>query len=423
MIQLRGAHFLTVFLIWVLFPVLGAAELPPYHKYEGPIKPGIVITKENWNQYLPELKKLLPATKLKWIGAGVTKGLVTMPIVKTTYLKTPMAKGFAEATKKYRGTAHIGPGNQLLGWKAGIPFPEPKTAIELAWNVNNNTSHIGALDDYEMLGWFSMFQGTKYEKHFSWHLYDRRYQGRTDIPPLGDMPEFTEKHIDFRESIVITEPQDVKGFINVRNRFTALDKPDESYAYIPAIRRLRRLTGADQTDPLLGSDSIPDDNDVMRQKFDSRMKFTVLEHRDFLMQRVVVLGVEKEPSYDYKKTGPCIQVEWELRPMYVMEIQINDPDYVYSKRVNYIDAVFPSINYWGEQYDQKGRLFRGSGPVAPIATTGGMRGNAFWIWINYQTDHFTVLDMNEVYMHQRDYTWKPLPESVFTIKGLMKGLN
>src|SRR3990170_6835853 len=103
MIKLKGAHFLTVFLMGVLFPAfLGAAELPPYQKYTGPIKPGIVITKENWDHYLPELQKLFPPIRLKLYGMGVKAGLVTIPIVKTT--PSPMTKGQMEATRKNAGT-------------------------------------------------------------------------------------------------------------------------------------------------------------------------------------------------------------------------------------------------------------------------------------------------------------------------------
>src|SRR3972149_10593324 len=106
MIKLKGAHFLTAFLMGILFPVfLGAAELPTYQKYEGPIKPGVIITKENWDKYLPELQKLLPPSKLKWYGMGVREGLVTMPIVKTTYI--PQTKGQLAATKKNAGTARV----------------------------------------------------------------------------------------------------------------------------------------------------------------------------------------------------------------------------------------------------------------------------------------------------------------------------
>src|SRR3972149_6610767 len=100
MIKLKGAHFLTAFLIGILFPVfLGAAELPTYQKYEGPIKPGIVITKENWDKYLPELQKLLPPSKIKWYGMGVKEGLVTMPIVKATFPRA-VTKGQMERSEE-----------------------------------------------------------------------------------------------------------------------------------------------------------------------------------------------------------------------------------------------------------------------------------------------------------------------------------
>ena len=104
MVRLKGSHFLTAFLMGVLFPVfLGAAELPPYQKYTGPIKPGVVITKENFDTYMPELQKLLPLAKFKWFSLGIKEGLVTMPIVKTTYYR--VTKGQMEATRKYAGTA------------------------------------------------------------------------------------------------------------------------------------------------------------------------------------------------------------------------------------------------------------------------------------------------------------------------------
>src|SRR3972149_8907639 len=215
MIKLKGAHFLTAFLMGILFPVfLGAAELPPYSKYEGPIKPGIVITKENFDTYLPELQKLLPPSKVKWYGMGVKEGLVTMPIVKTTYYR--VTKGQLEATRKYAGTARVGANNDLLNWTAGVPFPEPKTALEVAWNCYPSISRSSAHDDLLFFSKFLLFKNVQYEKQFTWDLFDRKYRGRADIHPLGNMPDFTESGISFKESIVILEPNEVKGLIQLR---------------------------------------------------------------------------------------------------------------------------------------------------------------------------------------------------------------
>src|SRR3990172_8903131 len=216
MIKLKGAHLLTAFLMGILFPVfLGAAELPPYQKYEGPIKPGVVITKENWDKYLPELQKLLPSSRVKWIGLGVKEGLVTMPIVKVTSPRT-VTKGQLEATRKYAGTARVGADNQLYDWVAGVPFPEPKNALEVAWNRNYSISRATAHDDLLFYSWFGMFKGTKYEKNFVLDMMARKYRGRTDIPPLGDMPDFKERGIIQKNSLVVYEPNEVKGFSLLR---------------------------------------------------------------------------------------------------------------------------------------------------------------------------------------------------------------
>ena len=424
MIKLKGAHLLTAFLMGILFPVfLGAAELPPYQKYEGPIKPGVVITKENWDKYLPELQKLLPTSKVKWMGMGVKEGLVTMPIVKTTFPRV-VTKGQMEATKKYAGTARVAANNDLLNWTAGVPFPEPKNAQEVAWDLYPLIARSGAHDELLFYSKFILFKGSKYEKQFTWDLFDRKYRGRTDIAPLGDLPDFKDRGIAFKESIVIFEPNEVKGFIQLRVRYWEMGKADECYAYIPAIRRVRRLTGSDLTDPLLGCDVIPDDFEVWRQKLDSKMKVRVLEYRDFLVPRTYV-GLENKPAYDIKKHASCFQVDWEIRPQWVLEIMNNDPEYAYSKRVIYIDAVPVDQGgsyrpYWGEAYDQKGRVWRANGYAAPAANKEGFVNLFNWVFMNPQSDHYTLLDGYPAYVKDFDKAFPIKEDEAFSIKGLLK---
>ncbi|MFZ3114370.1 MAG: DUF1329 domain-containing protein [Syntrophales bacterium] len=420
--KIRGAHFVLAFLAVILLPVfLGAAELPGYQKYTGPIKPGVVITKANWDTYLPELQKLLPPARLKWYGMGVKEGLVTMPIVKTTIL--PPTKGQREATRRYAGTARVGADNQLYDWVAGIPFPEPRNALEVAWNCYPIINRTGGHDESLFYAWFGLFKGTKYEKHFTWDAFTSKARARTDIPPLGDTPDFTERGVSYKEGILIYEPNEVKGFIQLRIKYWDMNKADECYAYIPAIRRVRRLTGADLTDPLLGSDAVNDDFGMWRQKMSSKMKFRVLEHRDFLVPKTYV-GLESKPAYDYKKHGPCFQVEWEIRAQWVLEIMINDPDYVYSKRILYADGVpldqgGEYYAYWGEQYDQKGRLWKACG-MFPGGNKEGFKGLFFAMYMNYQTDHYTAMDGIPAYVKDFDKTFPLKEDESFTIKGLSK---
>jgi len=423
----KGTARLTgAFLLVILLPVFVLASgMPPLKKYTGPIKPGVVITKDNWDQYLPELEKLLPISKIKWYGMGVKAGVVTMPIVETKVM--PLTKAYVAATKKYEGTARIDPvTHDMSNYKAGIPFPHPKNAVQLAWNVYSMIARAQGHEDCRLGSVFMLFNGLEYEKSFSWYLYSRKYCGRTDILPLGDMPQFTEQNIGNKVSIIVRAPNEVKGFIQLRNRFWDLDKADACFSYIPSIRRLRRMTGNDLTDPLMGSDNVPDDNEVSHQKLDPKMTFTVLDHKDMLVPRWY-LGPDSKPPYDYKKTGPCFQVEWMIEPNYILEIKINDPNYVYSKRVMHIDACPFEENgtfllYWGEQYDQKGRLWRANGNCAPSSTKDGFNDMWFWLYMNFQTNHYSAMNNDAACYFEGDFDkLYPLKESeVFTIKGLLK---
>ena len=50
-------------------------------------------------------------------------------------------------------------------------------------------------------------------------------------------------------------------------------------------------------------------------------------------------------------------MKFERRPCYVLELDQQDPNYVYSKRILYIDKE-TFLHYIVENYDQKGRLYR-----------------------------------------------------------------
>ena len=389
--------------------------LLPAFLFAGVIKPGVVITKENYKKYLSELKRLFPvSTKIWYIEIGLKNGIVTIPIVKTKYF-TP-SKGYMKATKKYKGKCKIGPKKELIGWIAGTPFPEPKNALELAWDAYPEISHGTSSDDTGLNpSWFGLYSNVRFEKYFIWNHFKKKYMGRTDNPPIPQMEEALTKGITSKESFVIVEPFDVKGFSQLRIRYWDIGKPDDAYAYIPALRRLRRLTGLDVCDPLLGSDAMNDDFEIWRQKLNPKMDFKILDTREFLVPKTYTKKIEGQLL---RKQGPCFQVEWELRPLFVLEIKINDPDYIYSKRVLFIDKKEGNYTiYQGEFYDQRGRLWRAC--VYPSIAdefhrgTTGHRNIYGAVYMNCITRHFTPMDIWPEFIVYN-------PEKVFTIKGLLK---
>ncbi|MDY6862791.1 MAG: DUF1329 domain-containing protein, partial [Thermodesulfobacteriota bacterium] len=370
------------------------------------------ITKENCGNYLEDLKNLLIKPDYIYVENGLKNGWITMPIVKKK--SYPLPKFWNEVTRKYQNAKKCKTisNNELTGWVAGLPFPEPENGLELAWNFRRRNQ---ATDQSSFYSDFLLFDKTgrntgQVERTFKWHLYDRWYMGRRFVPPIPEEPG-NNGNIWMKESIIITEPYDVKGFAMVRVSYDPIDRPDDVYSYIPAIRRLRRLTGRDVTDPVLGSDAAYDDFEVMRQKISSKMTFKILDTKDFL----VPIHYTEKPSKPFVK-GDCFQVDWEIRPLYILEININDPDYLYTKRVLFIEKEINTADvYAGQCFDQKGRFWKSNNFVVQAKDPKYFEGNNWYgcVYMDHLSGHSTLMDMNPVFADPRSTA------KAFTIKYLL----
>jgi len=413
---------------------LYAQEMPPLEKYEGPIKPGITLSKDNWDQYRPELEKLLPSSKFIYNELGVTNGLVTIPIVEFSQEYPGITPAWREASFKHEGTATIDPEtHELQNWQGGYPFPHPKSAWELLWNCYTMISRTaGGHDDHRFYSVFNLFDKDKYQKHFSWVNQERKFLNRVEMEPYGNLEAYTRDGIIFKGTILIDEPHDVRGFILLRHKFWDMTKPDDVYAYIPALKRIRRLTGGDLTDPLLGSDAIPDDFQVWQQKVTPEQTCRVVTRRDMLWVQMTSGWLEENPDmrpkYDVKKNGVAFPEKLEIRPVWIWEINLNNPEYVYSKRVMYTNAVPLEENAgsfstnWGETYDQAGRMWRANGYTAMGVNPLGFHHLFGYIFSDVQKSHYSLMDGWSSCQSKEEWAkYLPLDEGkALTIQGLLR---
>lgn len=362
---------LLMVLIFILVPLAGYAQ---------PIKPGVTITKENYREYISELKKMLDPGTYIYALDGLKRGLITMPVVKRKVY--PQSKLYYKYTMKYAGTCKVGSNNQLIGWKAGQPFPDPKSAAELAWNLDRRQT---LSDQNFMDGHIHLYGDGKRERTYRWFYYNFYYNGRVRVPPIHEIPG-NNGTIRLKTSFLIKKPYDVKGFCFIRIRYEDVFKADDVYSYIPAIRRMRRLTGADVCDPMLGSDVIYDDFELSSQKVTPKMTFKMSE-REMLVPSHV-LG-DRIPQVNH-----CFQVDWEIRPVRVLEIYPNDPEYIYSKRVLFLEKQrMVGLGHALNTYDQRGRFCRSQFFIphvepAPYYDAYG----AFTRYDNVINTHFTQLE-------------------------------
>ncbi|MDY6862973.1 MAG: outer membrane lipoprotein-sorting protein [Thermodesulfobacteriota bacterium] len=374
---------INLFLFFFLFSTLSALE----------IKPGLVITRDNYKNYQKEMEKLM--IKADYISAlnGLETGKITMPIIKKQ--KYPVPKGYGAATAKYGGKCKVSPNNELAGWVAGIPFVNPKTGAEIAWNVFRRAQVTDQMSFYSTFMLYNS-DGRKKgetEREFKMHLYNRYFVGRHTIPPVPEVPG-NNGLVRLKESIIITEPFDIKGFAMVRLCYDPIDKPDDVFSYIPAIRRIRRLTGKDVTDPLLGCDACYDDFEVTRQKISSKMSFKISGPEDYLVIRKYT-----SPPTNYMVDNNW-QVEWEVRPIMLSEWIINDPGYAYKKRVIYVEKELPTAGlYGGDCYDVKGRLWKTSSMIIHAKNKETFDANCWYgcQWLDHISGHQTWHPMRPIF--------------------------
>ncbi len=130
---------------------------------------------------------------------------------------------------------------------------------------------------------------------------------------------------------------------------------DSLMIYVPSLRRMRKMSATDTQDPQ--GDLSYDDSDMMSQKITPKKfpyKFNIIAEREYLMPTTYnhsPIWVDSKNHYSLR------EVEFQRRPCYVLELTQLDPNYIYGKRVFYVDKE-TFICLIGAYYDQKGQLYR-----------------------------------------------------------------
>ena len=242
-----------------MFDFAGMAKSIPAGEMErvshGKIKVGMVITKHNVDQFKTELIELTSPGIYNMVKKG-------MEMVIAGYKPWPVPKLYGAVTQANRGKAVIAYDGNLKTtdgewWIGGTPFPDltekdPDAALK-AWY---NQVHVYDGDDFTH-DWVNMFfvgSNGKRERvvEMSW---DRIFLTSREI--LSPKPAYDTKmkNIFFKELVYVQTPPDLQGYGNLTYRYNDQNKTDDSFTYIPMMRRIRRVTSAQRFDAFVGSDS------------------------------------------------------------------------------------------------------------------------------------------------------------------------
>jgi len=222
------------------------------------LEAGFVINKANYDSIKNDtfenktIASMVPE-KLEWMIKNYN---LTIKLAHSK--KIEMDPKYVEWSKKNIDTVKFNPADRTVsGWKAGMMFPaetikpdDPHAGDKIIWNLRAAT--YGATMDLRDIAWAFLDAKKGYERVQAFQ--SRRYymEGRLDGGPItvGD------GSVAQKTYFVAHYPQDIRGLGTFSQRYNQADskKPDDSYAYLKSVRRVRAPVGRAWMDPIGGTD-------------------------------------------------------------------------------------------------------------------------------------------------------------------------
>ena len=342
---------------FILLIVCLAVFSPPLSAGAKEVKPGVVITTENYKDF-PELKELLPESLYGRLKPDSIDPITRIKVVPTQKMRlTKGGEYWKEYNRKHPELIKYNADKDFIyGWKAGIPYPGTTDPHKLMWNFFLRKESGDCLA-FTPVGYWIMDRKGRTKKVKVDTFYYNHYGGRTDLEPLGfiDM----KPKVFWKNIFVASEPYDLAGFGGLRVRYWDIERRDDSWVYVPAVRRVRRMMSKDEQDPQLGSDNTLDDYATFFQKIGGhrlvpisaeKKKQLVWTSRPGYVNGWDVVKESKKREFFY---------EWEIRECWVLDLKVTDPNYMYSRRKYWMATEeWGYRHHYAEFYDQKERLWR-----------------------------------------------------------------
>ena len=253
---------------------------------------------------------------------------------------------------------------QVDGWAGGQPFPDidmkdGEAAEKVMWNW-----HLGQLiaDLSDVPFWTQLLiDGTK-GVHADPVAQFTRYSMKGRLSGPAQEGDGTERA---RQLLYFKEPSDMKG-LGTFTAFYDSAKMNDVWAYIPAVRRVRRLSGGAWMDPVGSSDQLQDDLEIFNARPCWYAGYKMLGKRWVLASANSKHPLWNKNGKEFADKYPVLENKapfwnmnndrFEPREVYVIEAT-TPSEHPYSKKVVFVDTKYPRI-YYGEAYNRKGEFWK-----------------------------------------------------------------
>jgi hypothetical protein len=220
------------------------------------LKPGDVLDKTNWQK----AERLLPPEILKHYQNGeYVNAIVDWP---SELIAWP--PDFLAGTEKNAGQLDVDDAGTIIEkgsgkqppYIIGFPFPvidrtDPKAGTKVLWNQYYARWYIVSIHAESQLNWIAP-KGL-----------ERRGDVIADVEFYDGVPESERRpnpeNFNARFLAVTVAPTDLNGIASLSWRYRDPKVRDSTWAYVPALRRVRAVSPANRSDGFLGSDMSQDD--------------------------------------------------------------------------------------------------------------------------------------------------------------------
>ncbi len=380
-------------------------------------KPGEVIDKSNYKKYahlIPE--ELYPGFEDGWGGFWKP---ISLKIVATKPVSEP--KKFLAFSEKNRGKYTLDKDGFIVGGYdyEGLPFPGVKPgdkdfATKFMWNFTYRYMR----DDWvgPMLA-YSKRKGEPITFNVSDEIIVEFVNRIYDDPkpsmknPIG---------LQYAEWIRYTEPVNLRNFQMLIYRYLDPRKSDDTYLYLPTMRRVLRGEAGQRAVPLQGLITALDDF----QGFDGRIPdftYKYIGEQKLLAVADCRMNIPLAKKMQAQAGNKLIfdSDNWEVRDVYVIDIKAKDPKYPQSRKRIYIDKDNPTI-YHAATWDRAGNPWKfwnfgfAKRPVADGDTASSIEQN-FGLDVQFGYGQTITLDFK---LNGHGFRYADVMPSAMTKRGM-----
>ena len=211
-------------------------------------------------------------------------------------------------------------------------------------------------------------------------LINKRGQERVRLTRRYWIDMEGKEGFDEKTIVFFDKPTDVKGTSLLNWSYKDVNKDDDQWLYLPALRKTKRIASSDKEKAFMGSDLTFDDMGDRQVEEDTH----------------TLVRVE----------------EYNGKSCYVIEMVPKEKDYMYSRKLKWIDRT-EFIDYRTDFFDRKGRFLKRQ-------TIDWKNMDGVWVVTrmevkNDQTGHGTIVEITDIKLNSE------VSEGEFTKRKLESG--